>query len=301
MHLGNRIAREEETHPVATEERTATVETAGRGAPIHLAARDVSVVRGGARILHGIHLAASSGEFLGVLGPSGCGKSTLLYALTGFRPPTKGKVLIGGQDVRTDFQAVKHRIGFVPQDDVVPRALRVERVLHYTALLRLPHIGQEERNARIDEVLDRLQLAGQRRIRVRSLSGGQRKRVSIAMELLARPPVLFADEPTSGLDPALEHALMAALRGMADGGDLVVVTTHVMASLSLLDRVCMLKEGRLVYFGPPDELKGYFEVDDFADIYRVLERRSAAQWHAAFASSPLFRRYLASRLPRLGR
>ncbi len=261
-----------------------------------LVARDVEVVRGRTKILHGVHFAARAGELVGVLGPSGCGKSTLLYALTGFRPPTRGRVFLGGHDVRREFDAIKHRVGFVPQDDVVPAALRVERALHYTAQLRLPWLDSDARRERVDEVLKRLKLHKQRRVRVRALSGGQRKRVSIAMELLARPPVLFADEPTSGLDPALEQGLTGQLKRMAEEGNLVVVTTHVMASLSMLDQVCMLKEGRVVFFGPPSKLKPYFEVDDFADIYRVLERRSAAEWHAQYASSPLFRQYLAPRL-----
>ena len=261
-----------------------------------LLARGVCVSRGRTRILHDINLAGFAGEFIGVLGPSGCGKSTLLHALTGFRPPDRGTVWLCGHDVAREFQAIKHQVGFVPQDDVVPLALRVERVLHYTALLRLPHLDDQARSRRIEAVLQRLQLARQRRLRVRALSGGQRKRVSIAMELLARPPVLFADEPTSGLDPALEHGLMRTLPRIADEGKLVVVTTHVMASLSLLHQVCMLKAGRLVYFGPPGDLKSYFGVDDFADIYRVLETRNAAGWQARYAASPLFRRHLASRL-----
>lgn len=275
-----------------------TGKTAGEtaGPEARLVGRKIKVTRGGATILHGIEFVARQGELVGVLGPSGCGKSTLLYALTGFRSPDSGSVLLNDVDVKASFQNIKDQIGFVPQDDVVHTALRVERALFFAAQLRLPHLTEEARKNRIDEVLRQLGLEERRKVRVRSLSGGQRKRVSIAMELLARPLILVADEPTSGLDPELEFSLTTQLRKMADAGHVVIVTTHVMASLSLLDYVCLLKEGRLVYCGPPSAMKVYFGVEDFADIYRLLSSKPASQWYSAYASSPDFRKYLAGRL-----
>jgi ABC-type multidrug transport system ATPase subunit len=129
---------------------------------------------------------------------------------------------------------------------------------------------------------------------VSKLSGGQRKRLSLGVELLGDPDVLFADEPTSGLDPALERSLTELFRKMADNGRTVVVTTHIMSSLSLFDRLAVLVAGRLVYFGPPDTIKSFFQVEDLADIYGLLTEGSAKEWRKRFADSELHKRYLGS-------
>lgn len=256
--------------------------------------RGISVRRGGTEILSGVDFLARPGEFVAVLGPSGSGKTTLLYALAGFRPADRGTVTLSGRDVSEEFEGLKARIGFVPQDDVVPVALRVERVLQYAAELRLPDLAASERQARVERVMGDLGLTERRTLRVSKLSGGQRKRVSVAVELLGDPDVLFADEPTSGLDPALERSLTELLRRRADAGQTVVVTTHIMSSLSLFDRLAVLVAGQLVFFGPPATIKAYFKVDELTEIYHRLANEAAKTWRKRFTDSGLRTRFLGS-------
>lgn len=235
-----------------------------------LNARKLTVERGGKTILSGVDFQASDGEMIGILGPSGSGKSTLLMALNGFRPATAGRVTLDGKDFYENFETFKSDIGFVPQDDIVPAALRVERTLGYAAELRLPDLEPEARIARVNMVMRILGLTESKDTRVSSLSGGQRKRVSVGVELLSKPRMLFADEPTSGLDPALERSLTENFRKLADDGHMVIVTTHIMSSLSLYDKLCVVNKGKLAFFGPPDQIKTHFKVDDFIEIYNVL-------------------------------
>lgn len=245
-----------------------------------LVANDVNVKRGKAHILHDVSLRASPGELIGILGPSGCGKSTLLYALSGFRPATQGSVRLGQARIPEDFESVKHTIGFVPQDDVVPASLRVRRVLEYSADLRLVDHDAAYRTQSVNAVLRVLGLKEHDNTRVSKLSGGQRKRVSVGVELLSKPEVLFADEPTSGLDPALERSLMETFRDLAsqDKGRIIIITTHIMSSLELFDKVCVMVKGRIAYFGEVDRLKSFFGVDDYTKIYEALEKKSPEQW-----------------------
>jgi len=260
--------------------------------PLELRAHQLCVRRGGNQILQNIDFVARAGSLIGVLGPSGSGKTTLLYALSGFRPANEGTVHLSGDDLYRHFQTLKGNIGFVPQDDIVPTALKVASVLRYAAELRLPELDGKARQARVSQLMTSLGLSERARLPVSSLSGGQRKRVSIAVELLSEPTLLFADEPTSGLDPALEATFMNQLRQMADEGRIVVLTTHIMSSLEQLDRVCIVVQGRLAFFGPPQRLKEYFEVDDFTQLYRKLDQRPGKQWYRQWVGSSLHRTYL---------
>ncbi|MEZ4461470.1 MAG: ABC transporter ATP-binding protein [bacterium] len=254
-----------------------------------LVARKLIVERGGNTILSSIDFKAEPGQLIGILGPSGSGKSTLMMALNGFRPAKTGLVTLDGKNLYENFDGLKANIGFVPQDDIVPTALKVERVLEYAAELRLPHLEAEQRRARVNAVIRMLELDERRKVRVSSLSGGQRKRVSIGVELLAQPRLLFADEPTSGLDPALERSLTESFRELAKGDRVVIVTTHIMTSLAAYDRLCVVVGGRLAYFGPPDQLKPYFKVDDYADIYTALSEKEPRKWHEEFQASSMAR------------
>ena len=250
-----------------------------------LVAKKIGVEYGGVKILANVDFRARPGELIGILGPSGSGKSTLLMALSGFRPAHSGVVTFEGRDLYEHFDSIKGDIGFVPQDDIVPTTLKVERVLQYAAELRLHDLDVEERKARVERVIRLLGLAERRKLRVAKLSGGQRKRVNVGVELLSRPKLLFADEPTSGLDPALERSLTETMRKLADDGSAVIVTTHVMTSLSMYDALCVIVKGHLAYFGPPDEIKAYFAVDDFAEIYTVISQNPPAEWRARFQKS----------------
>jgi selenocysteine lyase/cysteine desulfurase/ABC-type multidrug transport system ATPase subunit len=217
------------------------------------------VVRGGRRTLDAVSLTVRAGQLVAIIGASGAGKTTLLDALAGMRPPAEGEVrYTGGHGP----------IGYVPQDDIIHQQLPLARTLHYAARLRLPAADADRR---VGEVLDVLGLTGRAGTRIADLSGGERKRASIAVELLARPAALFLDEPTSGLDPAAAADLLALLGRLARDGVPVVLTTHNPADVRSCDTVAVLAPGgRLVFAGPPGAAPGQFGADDVADIYGRL-------------------------------
>jgi ABC-type multidrug transport system ATPase subunit len=225
-------------------------------------------------ILRDVSLSIAPREFVALVGGSGTGKSTLLKALAGYIPADRGRVFVNGDDFYANFAAYRTLLGYVPQDDIVHAALPLERALEYAAELRLPDdTATEELNRRINTVLDDVEMQPHRTTIVERLSGGQRKRSSIGVELLADPSLFFLDEATSGLDPGLEKKLMYTLRRLADSGRTVVLVTHATANIYQCDLVGFMAEGRLVYFGPPHEALTFFNVSsgDFADIYSKLD------------------------------
>ncbi|MER6299074.1 FHA domain-containing protein [Kitasatospora sp. NPDC001539] len=233
---------------------------------------------------------------LAVAGPSGAGKSTLLNALTGLRPADQGTVLYDGRDLYRDYAELRRRIGLVPQDDILHTQLTVRRALSYAAELRFPgDTAAHEREARVLEVIRELGLESRADQVIASLSGGQRKRVSVALELLTKPSLLFLDEPTSGLDPGMERSVMHMLRGLADDGRTVVVVTHSVLSLSVCDRLLVLAPGgRTAYYGPPGEALGFFGFDEWPEAFEAFENEDHAAWQQRFRASPLYARYVAS-------
>lgn len=253
-------------------------------------ASDLRVVTDKGRVLlDGIDFALPQRSLLAVVGPSGAGKSTLLGALTGFKPATSGTVRYDERDLYDNYDELRHRIGFVPQDDILHTPLTVRRALNYAARLRFPQdVSTAEITQRIEEVLTELGLATQADQRIDSLSGGQRKRTSVALELLTKPSLLFLDEPTSGLDPGYEKSVMQTLRSLADDGRSVVVVTHNIAHLNMCDRLLILAPGgRLAYFGPPQQALSYFGCSDFADLFIMLEQDRDTDWSGRFNTSPL--------------
>ena len=224
-------------------------------------------------IINDISIAIPPRSFVAIVGGSGAGKSTLMDVLNGLRPAQQGTVLYNGQDYYKNLASFSTQLGYVPQEDIVHRDLTVERALYYAAKLRLPSDTTEKQiKQRIDEVLNDVEMAFRRKTLVSNLSGGQRKRVSIALELLADPNIFFLDEPTSGLDPGLDRKMMQLLRTLADRGRTIVLVTHATNNIKSCDFVCFLcRGGRLAYFGPPDEAKAYFGKSDFAEIYSTLE------------------------------
>ncbi len=260
---------------------------------ISFEADDLVVTRSGRRLLDGVGFTLPQRSLLAVVGPSGAGKSTLLGALTGQRPADSGEVRYAGRDLYASYDELRQRIGLVPQDDILHPQLTVRRALRYAAELRFPaDTPAAERNARVDEVIGELGLADQAEQRISTLSGGQRKRTSVALELLTRPSLLFLDEPTSGLDPGMDKSVMQTLRKLADDGRTVVVVTHSPAQLDLCDRLLVLASGgQLAYFGPPGEALAYFGQHDFADMFLLLDRSREVDWTARFRASPEYARY----------
>jgi len=256
-------------------------------------------LRDGRRILDGISLSIQPGEFVAIVGGSGTGKTSLLHALNGFAPATSGSVLYNGLSLYRNPGLFRPLLGYVPQDDIVHPQLTVGRTLYYAAKLRLPaDTRREETGERIKEVLAAVGLAEREHTEVKRLSGGQRKRASVALELLAKPRALFLDEPTSGLDPALEGRMMALFRDLTESGATVIVSTHVIQNLGLCDKIAwMTQGGRLVFFGSPAEALRHFRVQQFADIYPLLEDEETREhWVGAFKDSPAYRANVAGRL-----
>ncbi len=254
-------------------------------------------------LLNDISIAIPPRKFVSLVGGSGTGKSTLMDALNGLRPAQQGVVLYNGQDYYRHLAAFSTQLGYVPQDDIIHRDLTVEHALYYAAKMRLPEDFTEKQiKERISSVLDDVEMKGRRNLLVSKLSGGQRKRVSIALELLANPSVFFLDEPTSGLDPGLDRKMMLLLRKLADKGHTIILVTHATNNINACDYICFLAQGgRLAYYGPPNEAKTYFGKTDFAEIYSALEPSEENpnipdEAEARFKQSPDFARYVAEPL-----
>jgi ABC transport system ATP-binding/permease protein len=253
----------------------------------------------GVPLLSDISISIPPRKFVALVGGSGAGKSTLMDALNGLRPARQGRVLYNGYDYYRNLAAFSSQLGYVPQDDIVHRDLTVERALYYAAKMRLPgDFTHAQIKQRIDEVLEDVEMTGRRKLLVSKLSGGQRKRVSIALELLANPSLFFLDEPTSGLDPGLDRKMMFLLRKLADKGHTVILVTHATNNINTCDYVCFLvKDGRMAYFGPPEEAKRFFDKTDFAEIYTSLEPTEEhptipAEAEARFKSSADYHKYV---------
>jgi ABC-type multidrug transport system ATPase subunit len=255
-------------------------------------AHDVTFRRRTRIVLSNVALTIPPSRFVGILGPSGSGKTTLLKGLAGYLPAHTGKIIIDGLDLSEHREICRSLIGFVPQEEVLYAPLTARENLDFALRLRVSgDLSPAERSAWIDHVLKRLGLSDEDAARpVATLSGGQRKRVSVAVELLTRPRALFLDEPTAGLDPAAEARLMQWLRDQSRRGTTVICTTHVLESLSLFDAVVVVERGRLrgSGSGDPAKLLAHFKAATFAELYEKLEAPAppAAPRPAAPRSAP---------------
>ncbi|HXW47233.1 MAG TPA: FHA domain-containing protein [Streptosporangiaceae bacterium] len=242
------------------------------------------------------HVTFPLGErcLLGVIGPSGAGKSTLLGALTGIAPATDGTVLYDGRDLYKSYAELRHRIGLVPQENILHTQLTVRRALEFAAELRFPRdTSKQERKRRIDEVLQELALTAHADTRTSALSGGQQKRVNVALELLTKPSLLFLDEPTSGLDPGLDKSVMEQMAKLAHDGRTVIVVTHSVANLNLCDRLLVLVPGgKVAFFGPPADGLRHFGKPGWAEVFQAFEADPRRDWAGEFRSSPYYSRYV---------
>ena len=276
-------------------------------------------------ILNDVSLTINPGEFVALVGGSGAGKSTLMKAMNGYEPANRGQLLMDGEPLYAKLDLYRTQMGYVPQDDIIHRALPVRTALYYAAKLRLPDARSSEIEARIQDALRAVEMTEHADKPVRILSGGQRKRVSIAVELLSRPTLFYLDEPTSGLDPGLEKKMMYDLNRLADEGRTVVLVTHATANIEQCDHVAFLSWGRLAFYGPPNEALSFFGVRDFSDIYLKLSQEidpargkpvppelqnyyrpgssgkmnAGVLWSDHFRNSPQFQKYVTERQSRL--
>ncbi|MBO0865835.1 MAG: ATP-binding cassette domain-containing protein, partial [Mycobacterium sp.] len=223
----------------------------------------------GKELLNNISFAARPGTLTAIIGGSGAGKTTLSRLIVGYTRPSKGSVTFEGHDIHREYATMRSRIGMVPQDDVVHRQLTVNQALGYAAELRLPpDTSKEERAQVVAQVLEELELTKHADTRVDKLSGGQRKRASVALELLTQPSLLLLDEPTTGLDPALDRQVMLMLRQLADAGRTVLVVTHSVSYLDVCDQILLVAPGgKTAFNGPPDQIESAFGTTNWAEIF----------------------------------
>uniref|UniRef100_UPI00197B0C08 ATP-binding cassette domain-containing protein n=1 Tax=Mycobacterium intracellulare TaxID=1767 RepID=UPI00197B0C08 len=223
----------------------------------------------GKQLLDNISVTARPGTLTAIIGGSGAGKTTLSRLIVGYTSPTSGTVTFEGHNIHTEYASMRSRIGMVPQDDVVHRQLTVNQALNYAAELRLPPDTSKEERARVvAQVLEELDMTQHAETRVDKLSGGQRKRASVALELLTQPSLLLLDEPTSGLDPALDRQVMLMLRQLADAGRVVLVVTHSVSYLDVCDQILLVAPGgKTAFCGPPDQVEPAMGTRNWADIF----------------------------------
>ncbi|MBR5570999.1 MAG: FHA domain-containing protein [Oscillospiraceae bacterium] len=233
-----------------------------------------------------VSLNIKPGELVAIIGGSGAGKSTLLNAMCGYLKPASGQVFINGIDLYENFASLQKIVGYVPQSDIVYDDLTVYDMLMFTAKMRLPKdVSEQEREAAIQRAIATVELEHKKDSLIKALSGGQRKRASIAVELLSDPNLLFLDEPASGLDPGTERNLMQSLRGMADQGKTVILVTHSTLQLKMCDKVVFMgMGGNLCFCGHLNDALKFFGVDDVVDVYNMITK-DAKYWSAEFAKT----------------
>lgn len=259
-----------------------------------LQAHGIDVSGGKARglILQSASFDARPGQFVGIIGPSGAGKTTLLRALLGLKGISGGTILLDGQDLRR-IDSPSSFFGYVPQQEIVHLELTARQALHYSALLRLPRrTPRGELEKLIAALTSRLGLQQHLDTRAGRLSGGQLKRLSVCVELLSRPPLLFLDEPTSGLDPESETELMQQLQELSYTGCTVVCTTHLMENVYLTSSLEVVMAGRdsqgrptpgrTVFRGKPRLARELFNVRTLSKLYHQLKEATPEHWQRLY-------------------
>jgi ABC-type multidrug transport system ATPase subunit/pSer/pThr/pTyr-binding forkhead associated (FHA) protein len=259
-------------------------------------------------LLDHVSFKALPGDFIALMGPSGAGKTTLLLTLNGYLPPTGGQVRINGEDLYSIYDVLRGSIGYVPQDDIVHPELTVWEAVRYSARFRLPpDYSDEEIDRRVSTTLSQLDLDGVKHLQIgrpekKVLSGGQRKRVNIAMELVTDPVIMFLDEPTSGLAADDTSALVALLAGLArQTGKTIIATIHQPAKdeFEKFNLALILGQGGVpIFFGPtaPDAYRFFGSwlerqgkpnrIDNPRDMFDMLKQREAPIWQAMRTQDP---------------
>ncbi len=260
-------------------------------------------------IVDEIGLTIMPGEFVGLIGPSGAGKTSLMMMMNGVVRPSAGDVYINSQSLYANFDSFKGQIGYVPQDDIIHRELKVKESFQYTGKLRLENFTDEDISAQVDNVLTTLGLDETRDTLIGSaekkgISGGQRKRVNLGQELLTEPSILFLDEPTSGLDPKTDLDVMYLLKNIAAKGKIVILTTHNITkdNFEILSHLIVLtKGGKLAYFGKASKATEYFEVEKPYEIFEKLESKDPDYWKEKYKNSPEYKIFVEGRKDSAGK
>lgn len=248
-------------------------------------------LKDGRILLQDVSLSILPGELVAIVGGSGAGKTTLMDAMSGVHPATGGEVRYDGRDYYAEVAQYRHTLGYVPQDDIIHTEMPLRLTLEYAARLRLPRdTSREAIEGAVQKAMEDLGLASRADVRVGTLSGGQRKRASIGIELLTEPRIFYLDEPTSGLDPSTDRQMMQLLRKIANDGRTVVLTTHATANVKLCDKIVVLAtNGHLAFYGTPDEALRYFGVSGFDEIYDQLAGDvSPEEWGERFRATPTY-------------
>ncbi len=234
-------------------------------------------------LLHEITLRVPKGHFMAIVGPSGCGKTTLLKTIAGLIPESSGGLFWGERNLSDDGDFLPSEIGYVPQFSIAYDPLTVDESIEAATRLRVRTRSGEELDGRIDRVLEETGLDRIADRPVRVLSGGQKRRLGLAMELVSDPDILLCDEVTSGLDPRSEREIVHLLHDLSrKDGRVVLSVTHSLSHLELYDSILVLHEGRVAYHGPPEKMTHYFSVHDTEEIYPRLATQPAERWQSSW-------------------
>lgn len=238
-------------------------------------------------ILNHVNLTIEPSEFVAIIGGSGAGKSTVMNAMSGFEQATSGEVFFNGIPLYKNHAVLKNMMGYVPQQDIIYENISLEKMLEYSAKMRIEkELTKEERKKRVQEVLNIVGLSEHKNKLIRTLSGGQKKRASIAVELLADPGLFFLDEPTSGLDPGTEANLMRTLNQLSkEKGKTIIMVTHTTQNLHLCDKILFMgRGGRVCFYGSLVECMNFFGTDQLTEIYNILDsERETIKWAGKYA------------------
>jgi ABC-type multidrug transport system ATPase subunit len=230
-------------------------------------------------LLHEVTFKVKAGHFMAIVGPSGCGKTTLLKVIAGLQFESDGDILWRGENLGEEGEIEPQELGYVPQFSIAYDHLTVEESIEAAAKLRTRATGDDLHDI-VDRVIGEVGMETSREKRVSVLSGGQKRRLGLAMELVSRPHLLLCDEVTSGLDPKSERDIVQLLHQLSLHEDRIVVNvTHSLSNLDLYDSVLVLYEGHLVYHGTPEAMPHYFSVENAESVYPALPDRKAADWH----------------------
>ena len=234
-------------------------------------------------IIDEVSLKVPDGHFMAIVGPSGCGKTTLLKTIAGLNEESNGDLLWNGRNLAKEQDFEPAEIGYVPQFSIAYDQLTVDESIESAMRLSVKTKNLKELDRRIDKILRETGLSKLADRPVKVLSGGQKRRLGLAIELVTSPPLLLCDEVTSGLDPRSERDVVRLLHQLSNhNGRTVISVTHSLAHLDLYDSVLVLHEGRVAYHGPPDEMTHYFSVDDTEEVYPRLAKQKSEKWHQSW-------------------